>query len=181
MLARTEQPICLFPHHFIIELYFLFASKQESRNLRMQSQFQELVSTRSRDRLFEIVEEEPELLSKILQMYDQGVFHGRSAPEAKVTVDPAEVFPRGETRHGGISLKNLMWLFEEALLVPVDTVKNIAARVKLQGCRWLWFWVLEVDPKDALTGKSLEELKPWVASRYKQSRPQLAPRRSFFF
>ena len=72
----------------------------------MQSQFQALVSTRSRDRLIEIVEEEPELLSKILQMYDQGVFHRTS--EAKVTVDPTEIFPRGETRHGGISLKNLM-------------------------------------------------------------------------
>ena len=177
--GQSSPYICLFLHHFIIELYFLFALKQDSRNLRMQSQFQELVSTRSRDRLLEIVEDEPELLSKILQMYDQGVFHRSSASEAKVTVDPTEVFPRGETRHGGISLKNLMWLFEEALQVPVDTVKNIAARVKLQGCRWLWFWVLEVDPKDALTGKSLEELKPWVASRYRQSQPELAPCRSF--
>ena len=178
--GQSSPYICLYLHHFIMELYFLFALKQDSRNLRMQSQFQELVSTRSRDRLLEIVEDEPELLSKILQMYDQGVFHRSSASEAKVTVDPAEVFPRGETRHGGISLKNLMWLFAEALQVPVDTVKNIAARVKLQGCRWLWFWVLEVDPKDALTGKSLEELQPWVASRYKQSQPQLGPRRSFF-
>ncbi len=134
----------------------------------MQTQFQELVSTRSRDRLLNVVDEEPELLSKILQMYDQGVFHRSNSSEVKVAVDPTEVFPRGESRHGGISLKNLMWLFEEALQLPVDTVKNIAARVKLQGCRWLWFWALEVDPKDALTGKSLEELRPWVETRYQQ-------------
>ena len=134
----------------------------------MQSQFQELVSTRSRDRLLNIVDDEPELLGKILQMYDQGVFHRCSSSEVKVAVDPTKVFPHGETRHGGISLKNLMWLFEEALKLPVETIKNIAARVKLQGCRWLWFWALEVDPKDALVGKSLEELRPWVETRYQQ-------------
>lgn len=136
----------------------------------MQSQFQDMVSSRSRDRLWGILEEEPEILSKILQMYEQGVFHRANLADVKTAVDPTEIFPRGENRHGGISLKNLMWLFEGALEVPVETVKNMGARVKLQGCRWLWYWALEVDPKDALPGKSLEELKPWVQSRYEQCR-----------
>ena len=86
-------------------------------------------------------------------------------------MDPTEPFPRGESRHGMISLKNLMWLFEEVLKLPTETVKNIAARVKLQGCRWLWYWALEVDPRDTLSGKTLAELKPWVVSRYRQCEP----------
>lgn len=134
----------------------------------MQSQFQDLVFVRSRDRLLSIVEEEPELLSKILQLHDQGVFHKSTLTEGKFSIDPSEAFPRGESRHGCISLKNLLWLFEESFGLSVETVKNIAARVKLQGARWLWYWALDVDPRDALTGKSLNELKPWVQERYVQ-------------
>lgn len=141
---------------------------QENRQQRMQAQFQDLVFNRSRDRLQGIIEDEPELLDKILQMYDQGVFHKTAPNEVKVTVDPEEIFPRGETRHGALSMKNLMWLFEEALEMPVETVKNLAARVKLQGARWLWFWALDVDPRDALTAKTLKDLKPWAESRYQQ-------------
>ena len=136
--------------------------------MRMQSQFQDLVFVRSRERLLSLTDEEPELLSKILQMYDQGVFHKSSLADGNPPVDPDQAFPRGESRHGGISLKNLMWLFEEALGLSVDTVKNIAARVKLQGARWLWYWALDIDPRDVLTGKSLNELKPWVEERYAQ-------------
>ena len=134
----------------------------------MQSQFQDVVFVRSRDRLLAIVEEEPELLSKILQLHEQGVFHKSTAAEGKGSIDPAEPFPRDESRHGRISLKNLLWLFEESFGLSVETVKNIAARVKLQGARWLWYWALDVDPKDALTGKSLGEIRPWVQDRYEQ-------------
>ena len=137
----------------------------------MQAQFQDLVFNRGRDRLQGIIDDEPELLDKILLMYDQGVFHKTAPNEVKTTVDPDETFPRGETRHGALSMKNLMWLFEEALQLPVETVKNLAARVKLQGARWLWFWALDVDPRDALTAKTLKEMKPWAETRYKQSRP----------
>jgi hypothetical protein len=134
----------------------------------MQSQFQDLVFIRSRERLLSLIEEEQDLLSKILQMYEQGVFHKSTPTEGRASIDPSETFPRGESRHGCISLKNLMWLFEESFGLPLETVKNIAARVKLQGARWLWYWALDVDPKDALTGKTLNELKPWVQERYAQ-------------
>ena len=134
----------------------------------MQTQFQDVVFNRSRDKLSSILDEEPELLSKILQMHEQGVFNKTAATDAKLAVNPSEVFPRGETKHGGISLKNLMWLFEEVLKLPMETVKNVATRVKLQGCRWLWYWALEVDPRDALTANTLSELQPWVEQRYQQ-------------
>ena len=145
---------------------------EEQRLSKMQMQFQDVVFVRSRDRLLSIVDDEPELLGKILQLHDQGVLHKSSPAEGKVSIDPAEAFPRGESRHGCISLKNLMWLFEESFGLSVETVKNIAARVKLQGARWLWYWALDVDPKDALTGKSLNELKPWVQERYAQQLSQ---------
>lgn len=121
------------------------------------------------------------MLDRILQMYDQGVFHKTATSETKVVVDPDETFPRGETRHGALSMKNLMWLFEEALKVPVETVMNLAARVKLQGARWLWFWALDVDPKDALTAKTLKDLKPWAAARYRQMGAQQSPLQSCSF
>ena len=146
---------------------FISQNPQEIRHLQMQSKFQDVVFIRSRDRFLSILEEEPELLSKILQMHEQGVFH-KSTPAEGKGIDPAEAFPRGESRHGCISLKNLLWLFEESFGLSLETVKNIAARVKLQGARWLWYWALDVDPKDALTGKSLNELKPWAQERYAQ-------------
>ena len=81
-------------------------------------------------------------------------------------VDPKEAFPHGNHRHGALSLKLLLWLFEHTIKLDVQTVKNLGARVKLQGCRWLWQWALEIDPQDALTGRTLEELAPWATKRY---------------
>ena len=133
----------------------------------MQAKFQEATFVRSQGKLLDLLAAEPELLPRILQMYDQGIFHKPAVADTKVSaVDPKEPFPRGDSRHGALSLKLLLWLFENTVKLDVQTVKNLGARVKLQGCRWLWQWALEIDPRDALTGKSLEELAPWATSRY---------------
>ena len=65
---------------------------QENRQQRTQAQFQDSVFNRSRDRLQGIIEDEPELLDKILLMYHQGVFHKTAPNEVKITVDPEEFF-----------------------------------------------------------------------------------------
>jgi len=133
----------------------------------MQAKFHEATFVRSQAKLLDLLDHEPELLPTILQMYDQGLFHKTAADaRAPAAVDPKEVFPRGEAKHGGMSLKNMLWLFERAVRLDVQTVKNLGARVKLQGCRWLWQWALDVDPRDALIGNTLQELEPWAAKRY---------------
>lgn len=123
---------------------------------------QEVYSQKVSDSIMALLQDDEALGPRILQLHKQGFFNKEVEIDEKL--DPDMQFPRGETHHQKLTLKNLDFLFRE-LGLQDETVDALCAKSKLQHCRWLWCWFTNSDMTDKLPANTLRSLVTWAQQR----------------
>lgn len=133
---------------------------------------QEVYTQKLTDQVLELLESDESLGPKILQLHRQGFFDNKDMDAEEAQTDPDKVFPKGETHHGKLTLKNIYYLFKQMGL-PDETVDSLCSKSKLQQARMLWCWFNDCDLQDKLPTTTLRSLMEWARDRMSQLSPHL--------
>ena len=119
--------------------------------------------------LMELLESDPALGPRILQLHRQGFFDKDSeGMEEKLDADAP--LPRGVTHHSRLSLRGLDHLFR-GLGLQGETVDAMCSKSKLQTCRWLWCWFNDCEMQDKLPAGTLSGLLQRSLQRQQEPGP----------
>ena len=123
------------------------------------------------EQIMELLETDPALGPRILQLHRQGFFDKESeALEEKLDADAP--FARGVTHHSRLALRSLDHLFR-ALGLQAETVDAICSSSRLQTCRWLWCWFNDCEMQDKLPAGTYAGLLQWSLHRQQAHGPYL--------
>ena len=135
---------------------------------RVSRNMQDLILNKEMEKVSAAMKLDISLASRIVGLLETGYFSKpRPGPGMSDLFDETKLFPKCESQHGKLSMKNLDFLFRRIGMVP-ETCDAIMARERLIGCRWLWCWLMDVDMKDKLPdqGCAAASLGKWALARH---------------